>query len=51
MSIGFWQIIIVLLIVLIVFGKKGKISSFMSDIGRGIKSLKKEINDDDKPVR
>ena len=37
---GIWQWIIVLAIVLILFGGRGKISKIMGDVGKGIKSFK-----------
>jgi len=51
MSIGFWQIAIVVILVLL-FGR-GKISSLMGDVAKGIKSFKKgmasDITDDNEP--
>ena len=41
MSIGFWQIAIVVILVVLLFGR-GKISSLMGDVAKGIKSFKKE---------
>ncbi len=38
MSIGFWQIAIVVILVVLLFGR-GKISSLMGDVAKGIKSL------------
>ena len=40
MSIGFWQIAIVVILVVLLFGR-GKISSLMGDVAKGIKSFKK----------
>ena len=49
MSIGFWQIAIVVILVVLLFGR-GKISSLMGDVAKGIKSFKKgmatEITDE-----
>jgi sec-independent protein translocase protein TatA len=42
MSIGIWQLVIILVIVLILFGR-GKISQIMGEFGKGINSFKKEI--------
>ena len=42
MSVGIWQLVIILAIVLILFGR-GKISNLMGEFGKGIKSFKKEI--------
>ena len=52
MSIGFWQIAIVVILVVLLFGR-GKISSLMGDVAKGIKSFKKgmatDTNDDNQP--
>ena len=40
MSIGFWQIAIVVVLVVLLFGR-GKISDLMGDVAKGIKSFKK----------
>ena len=44
MSIGFWQIAIVVALVVLLFGR-GKISSLMGDVAKGIKSFKKGMSD------
>ena len=46
MSIGFWQIAIVVILVVLLFGR-GKISSLMGDVAKGIKSFKKGMATDD----
>jgi sec-independent protein translocase protein TatA len=43
-----WHWIIVLLVVLILFGR-GRISEIMGDFGKGIKSFKQGLSDEDKP--
>ena len=45
MSIGFWQIAIVVILVVLLFGR-GKISSLMGDVSKGIKSFKKGMSTD-----
>ena len=45
MSIGFWQIAIVVVLVVLLFGR-GKISSLMGDVAKGIKSFKKGMSSD-----
>ena len=49
MSIGFWQIAVVVILVVLLFGR-GIISSLMGDVAKGIKSFKKgmatDITDD-----
>ena len=44
MSIGFWQIAVVVVLVVLLFGR-GKISSLMGDVAKGIKSFKKGMSD------
>ena len=52
MSIGFWQIAIVVILLVLLFGR-GKISSLMGDVAKGIKSFKKgmasDVTDDSQP--
>ena len=45
MSIGFWQIAIVVILVVLLFGR-GKISSLMGDVAKGKKSFKKGMATD-----
>ena len=45
MSIGIWQIVIVVILVVLLFGR-GKISSLMGDVAKGIKSFKKGMASD-----
>ena len=45
MSIGFWQIAIVVILLVLLFGR-GKISSLMGDVAKGIKSFKKGMASD-----
>ena len=44
MSIGFWQIAIVVVLVVLLFGR-GKISGLMGDVAKGIKSFKKGMKE------
>ena len=48
MGISFWQILIVVALLVILFGR-GKISELMGDVAKGVKSFKKGINDDEEP--
>lgn len=43
-----WHWLIVLVIVLVLFGR-GRIAEVMGDFGKGIKSFKKGMDEDDKP--
>ena len=45
MGISFWQIAIVVVLVVLLFGR-GKISSLMGDVAKGIKSFKKGMASD-----
>ena len=46
MTPSIWQLLIVLAIVLLLFGR-GKIPQLMGDIAKGIKSFKKGMGDED----
>ena len=48
MSIGFWHIAIVVVLDVLLFGR-GKISSLMGDVAKGIKSFKKGMSDNPDP--
>ncbi|MFC5755553.1 MULTISPECIES: twin-arginine translocase TatA/TatE family subunit [unclassified Rhizobium] len=47
-SFSMWHWLIVLVIVLLLFGR-GKIPELMGDVAKGIKSFKKGMNDEDAP--
>jgi sec-independent protein translocase protein TatA len=46
MSIGIWQIVLILVIVLILFGA-GKLPRVMGDVAKGVKSFKAGLKDDE----
>lgn len=46
MSIGIWQVVLILMIVLIIFGA-GKLPKVMGDVAKGVKSFKAGLKDDD----
>ena len=46
MALGPWQLVIILIIVLVLFGGRGKISALMGDFGKGLKSFKKGMKDE-----
>ena len=48
MSIGIWQVVLILLIVLILFGA-GKLPKVMSDVAKGVKNFKSGLKEDDEP--
>lgn len=53
MGLSFWQIALVVLLFVLLFGR-GKISDLMGDVAKGIKSFKKGMSEDEdednKPV-
>ncbi len=49
-SFSIWHWVIVLAVVLILFGGKGKIPSLMGDFAKGIKSFKSGLKEEDKKV-
>ena len=46
-SLSIWHLVIVLAVVMVLFGGRGKISSLMGDLGKGIKSFKAGIKDEE----
>lgn len=44
-SIGIWQVVIIGVIVVLLFGR-GKISELMGDVAKGIKSFKRGMKED-----
>ena len=49
-SFSIWHWIIVLAVVLVLFGGRGKISQLMGDFAQGIKAFKKGISEEEKAV-
>lgn len=45
-SIGVWQVLLILAIVLIIFGA-GKLPRVMGDVAKGVKNFKEGMKDDD----
>lgn len=45
MALGPWQILIVLVLGVLLFGGRGKISAIMGDMGKGITSFKKGLKE------
>lgn len=50
MNLGPWQLIIIALVVLVLFGR-GRISEMMGDFGKGIKSFKQGMNDENEAAK
>lgn len=49
-GLSIWHILIVAIIVLLLFGGRGKISDLMGDFAKGINSFRKGLNEhDDQP--
>ncbi len=46
-TFSIWHWVIVLVVVLVLFGGGGKISRLMGDFGKGLKSFKKGIKEED----
>lgn len=46
MGLSIWQILIIAVVVILLFGR-GKISDLMGDVAKGIKSFKKGMAEDD----
>ncbi|MFT6072255.1 MAG: sec-independent protein translocase protein TatA [Alphaproteobacteria bacterium] len=46
MNFGFWQIVIIALLGVLLFGR-GRISDLMGDVAKGIKSFKKGLSEDE----
>ena len=47
MSIGIWELMLILAIVFVLFGA-GKLPQVMADLGKGVKSLKEGLRGDTK---
>ena len=45
-SFSIWHWLIVLVVVLILFGGRGKISQLMGDFGKGLNAFKKNVKDE-----
>ncbi len=45
-SFSIWHWLIVLVVVLVLFGGRGKIPSLMGDVAKGIKSFKSNMKDE-----
>ena len=50
MNLGFWEIVIIALVVLLLFGGK-KIPELMRGLGKGVKSFKQGMNEVEKEVQ
>ena len=46
-GLSFWHILVWAVIVMVLFGGRGKISDFMGDFAKGIKSFKKGLSEEE----
>lgn len=49
MSLGIWELLLILAIVLVVFGA-GKVTKVMGDLGKGVTAFKRGLNSSDEPA-
>lgn len=49
MSLGPWQVLLIAVVVLVLFGR-GKISSLMGEVGKGITSFKRGVSEGGKDL-
>ncbi len=49
-TFSIWHWLIVLAVVLLLFGGRGKISGLMGDFGKGLKSFKKGMKEDEDEI-
>ncbi len=47
MAPGMWQILLVVLLAVLLFGGRGKIAAVMGDFAKGITSFRKGLKDED----
>jgi len=47
MAPSFWQIALVLLLAVLLFGGRGRISSIMGDLAKGLTAFRKGLKDDE----
>jgi sec-independent protein translocase protein TatA len=48
-SMSIWHWVLVLVVVALLFGGRGKLSGLMGDAAKGIKAFKEGLKDDEKP--
>jgi sec-independent protein translocase protein TatA len=44
-SFSIWHWLIVAIVILLVFGGRGKIANILGEVGKGLKNFKKEMTD------
>lgn len=50
-SLSIWHWLVVIAVVALLFGGRGKISELMGDVAKGIRSFKKGLADEDEAVK
>ncbi len=50
-SVGPVQLLVVLVVALLLFGGRGRISSIMGDMAKGVRSFRSGLNDDDEETK
>lgn len=50
-GLSFWHLAVAAVVILVLFGGKGKLSDVMGDFAKGIKSFKKGLSDDDEKAK
>ena len=50
-GLSIWHLLLVAVVVLVLFGGRGKLSDIMGDFAKGIKSFKKGLCDEDTPPK
>lgn len=50
-GLSFWHLAIAAVVILVLFGGKGKLSDVMGDFAKGIKSFKKGLSEDDEKAK
>lgn len=49
-AVGPWQIVLVIILAVFLFGGRGRVSSIMGDFAKGIKSFRKGLQDEDAAI-
>jgi len=48
-ALSIWHILILVIVAVLLFGGRGKISDLMGDVAKGIKSFRQGLNEPDEP--
>ena len=48
-TFSIWHLLLIAVVVLVLFGGRGKLSDIMGDFAKGIKSFKKGLTDEEPP--